>query len=82
MTEDIYYAIKRAALEMAIEAGIVVREGDFVLNKSTVDLVAEIEEANRQHLIDKALASNNCELFMQLTTKGGVNKNEINRYCS
>ena len=73
MTEDIYYAIKRAAIAMAIEAGVAVQEDGFVLNKSTVDLVAEIEEANRQHLIDSALANNNRELFMQLITKEGVN---------
>lgn len=73
MTEDIYYAIQRAAIAMAIKEGIVVHEEGFLLNKSTVNLVAEIEEANRQHLIDSALANNDRELFMQLTTIEGVN---------
>ncbi|MFJ7736430.1 IDEAL domain-containing protein [Lysinibacillus sp. NPDC097287] len=67
MTEDIYYAIKRAAMLMAIKEGLLVSEGGTLLNKSTVELVSEIEEVNRQHLIDTALATGNRELFMQLT---------------
>lgn len=70
MSEDIYYAIKRAtnaALLMAIEEGLIVSEGGTLLNPKTIELVSEIEEANRQHLIDKALTTGNRELFMQLT---------------
>lgn len=74
MIEDIFNLIQRAAIAMAIEAGIAVEEDGVLLNKSTVDLVDEIEEANRQHLIDTALANNDRELFMQLTTNEEVNR--------
>ncbi|WP_211255332.1 IDEAL domain-containing protein [Lysinibacillus odysseyi] len=30
-------------------------------------LVGEIEESNRQHLIDQALASGNKDMFLELT---------------
>ena len=43
------------------------QEDDVVLSPSTVELVEEIEEANRQHLIEQALIDGNKEWFMELT---------------
>lgn len=67
MLEDLMKAFAKAATTIAVREGVLVEEDDVLLNKTTVDLVNEIEEANRQQLIDKALATGNRELFMQLT---------------
>ena len=42
-------------------------EEETLLSPSTVVLVEEIEEANRQHLIEQALIDGNKEWFMELT---------------
>ena len=67
MTEDIFNMIQQAAKAMAVQQGVLIEEEGTLLNPRTIELVNEIEEANRQHLIDSALANNNRELFMQLT---------------
>lgn len=53
---------------MAVKEGHLIKEDSTYLNPKTIDLVNEIEEMNRQHLIDKALTNNDRELFMQLTS--------------
>ena len=44
-----------------------VKEDGILLAPSTVALMEEIEEANRQHLIEQALIDGNKEWFMELT---------------
>ena len=53
---------------MAVNEGHLIKEDGIILNPNTINLVNEIEEMNRQHLIDMALANNDRELFMQLTS--------------
>lgn len=60
-------SILKAAIALAIQEGLLVEEDGVLLSPTTIDLVNEIEEMNRQHLIDIALANNDRELFMQLT---------------
>lgn len=67
MTEDIFNMIQQAAKAMAVQQGVLIEEEGTLLNPKTIELVNEIEEANRQHLIDTALANNDRNLFMQLT---------------
>lgn len=65
--EDLFRAAAAKAIEMAVNEGHLIKEDGIILKPSTIDLVNEIEEMNRQHLIDMALANNDRELFMQLT---------------
>jgi len=65
--EDLFRAAAAKAIEMAVNEGHLIKEDGIILKPSTIDLVNEIEEMNRQHLIDIALANNDRELFMQLT---------------
>jgi len=58
----------KAAIALAIQEGLLVEEDGVLLSRNTISLVNEIEEMNRQHLIDMALANNDRELFMQLTS--------------
>ena len=71
MTEDIYNLIQQAAKAMAVQQGVLIEEDGILLNPKTIELVNEIEEANRQHAIDTvidiALETGNRDLFMQLT---------------
>lgn len=60
-------SILKAATALAIKEGLLVEEEGVLLSRNTISLVNEIEEMNRQHLIDMALANNDRELFMQLT---------------
>ncbi|WP_349725525.1 IDEAL domain-containing protein [Lysinibacillus capsici] len=57
------------AIEMAVNEGHLIKEDGILLNPNTIKLVKEIEEVNRQHLIDNALVTGNQKLFMQLTTQ-------------
>lgn len=62
----------RAAHKVLVsEFGYASEEG-ILLSPSTVALVEEIEEANRQHLIDQALINGDKQAFIQLT--GGEGK--------
>lgn len=67
MFEDLFRAAAAKAIEMAVNEGHLIKEDGIILMPATIDLVNEIEEMNRQHLIDMALANNDRELFMQLT---------------
>ncbi|MEA0554628.1 IDEAL domain-containing protein [Lysinibacillus irui] len=60
-------SILKAAIALAIQEGLLVEEDGVLLSPTTINLVNEIQEMNRQHLIDMALANNDRELFMQLT---------------
>ncbi|MGR7908376.1 IDEAL domain-containing protein [Lysinibacillus capsici] len=60
-------SILKAAIALAIQEGLLVEEDGVLLSPNTISLVNEIEEMNRQHLIDMALANNDRELFIQLT---------------
>ncbi|MCM0627011.1 IDEAL domain-containing protein [Lysinibacillus sp. OL1_EC] len=60
-------SILKAAIALAIQEGLLVEEDGVLLSPTTINLVNEIEEMHRQHLIDMALANNDRELFMQLT---------------
>lgn len=51
---------------LVAEYGFTKEEG-ILLSPSTVALVEEIEESNRQHLIEQALIDGNKEWFMELT---------------
>lgn len=53
--------------QKALKLSGYVEEDGILLSPQTISLVAEIEEANRQHLIDQSLLTGNKELFMQLT---------------
>lgn len=66
--EDLFRAAAAKAIEMAVNEGHLIKENGILLNPNTINLVNEIEEMNRQHLIDIALANNDRELFMQLTS--------------
>ena len=44
-----------------------VKEDGILLAPSTVEIVKELEEMNRQRLIEQALINGNKKLFMQLT---------------
>lgn len=68
MFEDLFRAAAAKAIEMAVNEGHLIKEDGIILKPATLELVNEIEEMNRQHLIDMALANNNRELFMQLTS--------------
>ena len=68
MFEDLFRAAAAKAIEMAVNEGHLIKEDGIILNPNTINLVNEIEEMNRQHLIDMALANNDRELFMQLTS--------------
>ncbi|WP_342504229.1 IDEAL domain-containing protein [Lysinibacillus sp. FSL L8-0126] len=68
MFEDLFRAAVAKALEMAVNEGHLIKEDGIVLKPATLELVNEVEEMNRQHLIDMALANNDRELFMQLTS--------------
>ncbi|OEC03474.1 hypothetical protein GY31_01695 [Lysinibacillus sphaericus] len=68
MFEDFFKTAVAKAIEMAVKEGHLIKEDSTYLNPKTINLVNEIEEMNRQHLIDKALANNDRELFMQLTS--------------
>ncbi len=57
----------KAVTALAVNEGLLVEEDGVLLSRNTINLVNEIEEMNRQHLIDMALANNDRELFMQLT---------------
>lgn len=48
--------------------GLIIDDG-ILLYPKTIELVNEIEEMSRHHLIDKALATGNRDLFMQLTNQ-------------
>lgn len=69
MFEDLFRAAVAKAIEMAVNEGHLIKEDDVLLNPNTIELVKEIEEFNRQHLIDNALITGNQKLFMQLTTQ-------------
>ena len=59
-----------AAIEEHIKTGKLVQlEDGSVLEESTIKLVDEIVEANRQRKIDYALETRNEVLFMELTKK-------------
>lgn len=60
-------SILKAVTALAVKEGLLVEEDGVLLSPNTINLVNEIEEMNRQHLIDMALANNDRELFMQLT---------------
>ncbi|MGN7116070.1 IDEAL domain-containing protein [Lysinibacillus odysseyi] len=60
-------AIVKMSREMAINDHGFVEEDGFLFSPSTILLVGEIEESNRQHLIDQALASGNKDMFLELT---------------
>ncbi|MEA0565129.1 IDEAL domain-containing protein [Lysinibacillus irui] len=60
-------SILKAVTALAIKEGLLVEEDGVLLSPNTISLVNEIEEMNRQHLIDMALSNNDRELFMQLT---------------
>ena len=68
MFEDLFRAAAAKAIEMAVKEGHLIKEDGIILDPNTINLVNEIEEMNRQHLIDMALANNDRELFMQLTS--------------
>ena len=61
-------SILKAVTALAVKEGLLVEEDGILLKPATIDLVNEIEEMNRQHLIDMALANNDRELFMRLTS--------------
>lgn len=61
-------SILKAVTALAVKEGLLVEEEGVLLSRNTINLVNEIEEMNRQHLIDIALANNDRELFMQLTS--------------
>ncbi|WP_431811600.1 IDEAL domain-containing protein [Lysinibacillus sp. FW12] len=61
-------SILKAVTALAIQEGLLVEEDGVLLSQNTINLVNEIEEMNRQHLIDKALANNDRALFMRLTS--------------
>lgn len=61
-------SILKAVTALAVKEGLLVEEEGVLLSRNTINLVNEIEEMNRQHLIDMALANNDRELFMQLTS--------------
>lgn len=61
--EFILSTVRTIAVELH---GYVEEDGTF-LAPQTISLVAEIEEFNRQHLIDQSLITRNKELFIQLT---------------
>lgn len=65
--EDLFRAAAAKAIEMAVNEGHLIKEDGIILMPATINLVNEIQEMNRQHLIDMALANNDRELFMQLT---------------
>ncbi|SPT95592.1 IDEAL domain [Lysinibacillus capsici] len=67
MFEDLFRAAAAKAIEIAVYEGHLIKEDGIILMPATIDLVNEIEEMNRKHLIDMALANNDRELFMQLT---------------
>ncbi|SPT98767.1 IDEAL domain [Lysinibacillus capsici] len=75
MFEDLFRAAAAKAIEMAVNEGHLIKEDGIILNPNTINLVNEIEEMNRQHLIDMALANNDRELFMRLTDQ--THKEEI-----
>lgn len=62
-----------AARKVAIEHHCYVEEDGVLLSPETIKLVAEIEDATRQHKIDQALANGDRELFMQLTEGSEMN---------
>lgn len=64
---QLFDSILKAVTALAVKEGLLVEEDGVLLNPNTINLVNEIEEMNRQHLIDMALANNDRELFMQLT---------------
>lgn len=66
--EDLFRAAVAKAIEMAVNEGHLIKEDGIILMPATINLVNEIEEMNRQHLIDMALANNDRKLFMQLTS--------------
>ena len=63
--------VVRARQLLVAEHGFAEEEG-VLLSPSTIALVEEIEEANRQHLIDQALINGDKQAFIQLT--GGEGK--------
>lgn len=66
--EDLFRAAAAKAIEMAVNEGHLIKEDGIILMPATINLINEIEEMNRQHLIDMALANNDRKLFMQLTS--------------
>lgn len=56
-----------AAIEAAKEQQALVEEDGILLSPATINLVKEIEDSNRLHLIEQSLINRNKELFMQLT---------------
>lgn len=65
--DDFIKGFINAARAVAVKHhGYVIEDGVF-LAPETIKLVNEIEENNRQHLIDQSLLTGNKELFMQLT---------------
>lgn len=69
MFEDIFRAAAAKAIEMAVNEGHLIKEDGILLNPKTLELVNEIEEMNRQHLINKALENGDEKLFIQLTNQ-------------
>lgn len=65
--DEFIKAILTVAREVAKEHHGYVEEEGTLLAPGTVELVAELEEANRQRLIEQALINEDKELFMQLT---------------
>lgn len=65
---QLFDSILKAVTALAVKEGLLVEEEGVLLSRNTINLVNEIEEMNRQHLIDMALANNDRELFMQLTS--------------
>lgn len=65
---QVFDSILKAVTALAVKEGLLVEEEGVLLSTNTINLVNQIEEMNRQHLIDMALANNDRELFMQLTS--------------
>ena len=59
----------KAARTVAIEYHGYVEEDGVLLAPDTIKLVTELEEVNRQCLIDQSLQTGNKEMFMQLTAR-------------
>jgi len=65
---QVFDSILKAVTALAVKEDLLVEEEGVLLSTNTINLVNQIEEMNRQHLIDMALANNDRELFMQLTS--------------
>lgn len=66
MDEFLNKLVKAAHNVLVNEHGFVKEDG-ILLAPSTMEIVRELEEMNRQRLIEQALINGNKQLFMQLT---------------